>query len=75
MEKSIYNGEYMEAGIDLLSGAAGYGADWLIGAGVAMISSGAPVLIISAVAFTGRLLTGVWVDREAGKLKNSYYKR
>ena len=79
MGKSIYNGEYVGAGIDLLSGLAGYGAGYLIGLGTAaLITASIPFLVAGVIGIGGFALTvaaGMAIDRIASNVKDNYYRR
>ena len=73
---SIIKGEYVGAGIDILSVGTGVGAG--IGLGVIggfAIAIGTPVLLVSGVSFVASIGIGVLIDYVASNIKNKYYRR
>lgn len=76
---SLYKGEYVGAGIDVLSGLAGYGAGFLIGLGTAaLITASTPILLAGAIGIAGFALSvgaGVVIDKIASSAKDKYYGR
>jgi len=74
--KSLVMGEYVGAGIDLISAAGGVGTGILIGlGGAALVTAGAPVLLAGALGFGVGVGAGVVIDKISSGIKNEYYGR
>ena len=73
---SLADGEYFGAGIDVVSAAVGFGAGYLIGlGGAALVTAGAPALLIGAVGFGVGVGAGVVIDKISSGIKDTYYGR
>jgi RHS repeat-associated protein len=73
---SVLNGEYVGAGIDILSGILGFGAGVLIGVGsAALITAGAPAVLMGGLGFGVCVGAGVFIDWVATGTKDKYYGR
>ena len=73
---SIIKGEYAGAVIDILSGAAGFGAGFLVGLITATaVTAGAPVLLMGALGFIIVGGAGMYIDKVSSGAKNKYYRR
>jgi hypothetical protein len=73
---SISRGEYVGAGIDVASGAAGFGVGYGLGIlGGFALFAGAPVVLVGGAVFGTTVGVGIFIDWGAGEIKDSYYGR
>ena len=73
--RSVINGEYVGAGIDILSAAAG-----VVGFGVglvttAAVTAGVPALLMAGIGFGACVGGGMFLDRVSSEIKDKYYGR
>ncbi len=76
---SIIKGEYVGAGIDILSAGAGVGIGFIIGVGTAtLVTASTPILLagfIGTLGFGVAVASSVGIDYVASGIKDKYYSR